>query len=108
VSFASLAQPQVEPLIERFADARNLTLLVGAGASMEALLPSWRELVERLLDEVAGDMDGLTDENDRASWVARLPTRPPGRAVAQGGRSGDEMSTDRNSKLSHIRIRAYR
>ncbi|MDQ3724420.1 MAG: SIR2 family protein [Actinomycetota bacterium] len=68
MSFASLAQPEIGPLVERVAGARELTLLVGAGASMEAGLPSWRRLVEMLLETVAAELPGL-DEEERAAWI---------------------------------------
>lgn len=68
MSFASLAQPEIEPLIERLATASDLTLLVGAGASMEAGLPSWRALIEQLLQTVGGELTGLSEE-ERAAWV---------------------------------------
>lgn len=69
MSFASLTQPEIEPLIERVAGARDLTLLVGAGASMEAGLPSWPRLIEMLLETVAAEFPNL-DEEERGAWVA--------------------------------------
>jgi 3-oxoacyl-[acyl-carrier-protein] synthase III len=53
MSFASLGAPAAAELIERFAEADGVTLVVGAGVSMEASLPSWAKLVERLLRRVA-------------------------------------------------------
>ena len=75
MSFASLAQPAIEPLIERFAAAPHVTVVVGAGASMEADLPSWPELIERLLERVAGGDPRLGDAADRADWIARTLER---------------------------------
>lgn len=69
MSFASLAQPEIQPLVERVAAADDLTLLVGAGASMEAGLPSWPRLIEMLLETVAAELPEL-DEEERAEWVA--------------------------------------
>jgi hypothetical protein len=68
MSFASLAQPAVLPLIERVAGADDLTLLVGAGASMEAGLPSWKGLIEALLDTVAEGRAELDSPAARDRW----------------------------------------
>lgn len=75
VTFASLAQPAVEPLIERFSGAPQITLVVGAGASMEAELPSWPELIERLLERIADDHPRLVEAADRRDWIRRTLER---------------------------------
>lgn len=54
-----------------------ITLFVGAGASIEAQLPSWVALVRRLLDEVA-----LPKSVDRADWEAALLESGPTSAAA--------------------------
>jgi hypothetical protein len=55
-----------------------LTVFAGAGVSMEAGLPSWRELVGRLLDGLA---DGLADD-ERAVWVDEILREGPLAAAA--------------------------
>jgi hypothetical protein len=55
-----------QPIIERMASAADLTFVVGAGASMEAGLPSWAGLVRTLLEAGA---PGSLDQNDRAAWL---------------------------------------
>jgi hypothetical protein len=72
VSFASLNTPQATDLIARFSDAERLTLVVGAGASIEASLPGWPVLVERLLRRVASADAGLTSEESETEWVRRI------------------------------------
>jgi len=75
VSFASLNSPQIEDVVQRFSSAPNVTLIVGAGASMEASLPSWSVLIERLLGRVSTTNPLLTDEDARAEWVRRTLAR---------------------------------
>jgi hypothetical protein len=89
-----LAEPEPEPAgVGYFADpdgalahaidtvARHdgpLTVFAGAGVSMEAGLPSWRDLIHRLLDDVAGDLEPA----DRAVWAAEILTEGPLAAAA--------------------------
>jgi SIR2-like domain len=63
-----VAQPanDPQPIIERLASAERLTFVVGAGASMEAGLPSWGDLVRALLESGAPDSLG---ESDRVAWL---------------------------------------
>jgi SIR2-like domain len=75
MSFASLEQPAVEPLIEQFAAVNDVTVLVGAGASMEAGLPSWEALIQSLLVTVAKGQKGLSEPGLRCAWVERVMDR---------------------------------
>jgi hypothetical protein len=58
-----------QPIIERIATAERLTFVVGAGASMEAGLPSWASLVRDVLAAVAPA--DLAD-GDRAAWLSAV------------------------------------
>jgi hypothetical protein len=66
-----VAQPgnDPKPIIERLASAERLTFVVGAGASMEAGLPSWGRLVRVLLDATA---PRSLSERDRAAWLGAV------------------------------------
>jgi hypothetical protein len=55
-----------QPIIEQLAAAKRLTFVVGAGASMEAGLPSWAGLVRALLEAAAPK--SLSD-TDRTAWL---------------------------------------
>lgn len=58
----------MDAVIERFSETRSVTLLVGAGASVEAGLPSWPDLIERLLDAVAATRPELDTDELRQRW----------------------------------------
>ena len=57
-----LAQRRTLQAIERIATQPRLTMLVGAGASAEAGFPTWGELIESLLDDVADAAGVPADE----------------------------------------------
>jgi SIR2-like protein len=75
MSFASLNVPEIEGVVQRFSSSPQVTLVVGAGASMEASLPSWSVLIERLLGRVAITNAALTDDDARGEWVRRTLAR---------------------------------
>ena len=75
MSFAALSDPAVDPVVERFAGAGAVTLLVGAGASMESFLPSWPELIERLLWRVAEAEPRLATDAEQEEWIRRTIDR---------------------------------
>jgi hypothetical protein len=60
----------VQRVIERFGAAKKVGVFVGAGASIEAGLPTWEELVQRLLDRAAREADLFAKQpRMREAWV---------------------------------------
>jgi hypothetical protein len=86
---------ETKEAIETVATSRRLTILVGAGASAEIGLPTWRELVQRLLVKV-GQAEGLDRSSIRAfcDWTISAEGLPAAGSMARaalGNRLSDEM-----------------
>lgn len=96
MSFASLDQPAITPLVERFSEASDVTLLVGAGASMESDLPSWPRLIENLLATVAEQRGELSTAELQRTWVERTIRRDN---LLGAGAVVEAMSTEPLDKL---------
>jgi hypothetical protein len=58
-------------MLEVLARSEALTVIVGAGVSAEAHLPSWWALVRSLLDRAGRESLGLDDDEIRAAWLGR-------------------------------------
>src|SRR5215203_5498974 len=77
VNFDAFADEPIRSLIDDAAESDRLSVLLGAGASIEAGLPSWPLLIERLLLR-AGRYAGLLTDNDPVEedrWVAEAIRR---------------------------------
>jgi NAD-dependent SIR2 family protein deacetylase len=89
------SRSETKQAIEKLARAKRLTLLVGAGASAEVGLPSWRQLVEGLLTKV-GNSEGLVDESvdTFCDWTIASEGLPAAGSMARsalGNRLADEI-----------------
>jgi hypothetical protein len=69
MALGALATADVDELLERAAGSPGLTLVVGAGASVEAVLPSWSQLIERLLGRAARALPRLATSVQRTEWI---------------------------------------
>jgi NAD-dependent SIR2 family protein deacetylase len=72
MSFSTFSDEAIAALVDSAGSAPKLTIVVGAGASMEAGLPSWETLVNRLLRRVASERALLDVADARAveRWEA--------------------------------------
>lgn len=72
MGFHVFSEAPIAGLIDDCANAQGLTVMLGAGASIEAGLPSWPTLIERLLVRSAREHDLLDAEDgeSRERWVA--------------------------------------
>jgi hypothetical protein len=78
------SRPETKQAIEDIANAKRLTIVVGAGASSEVGLPSWRELVTRLLTRV-GRSENLTGTDLKAflDWAIASEGLPAAGSIAR-------------------------
>jgi SIR2-like domain len=78
----------------------DITLIVGAGASMEAGLPSWPELVHRLLVRVA---EARFDSAIRERWVEAMSSESLTAAAAVV----EALSDDNENFIDRVRAALY-
>ncbi len=69
MSFSIFRRSDVCEVVERFSDSSRVTVVVGAGASIEAGFPSWQQLIERLLMRSARTRFAEAETEDRDLWV---------------------------------------
>jgi len=69
MSFSIFKRSDVSEVVERLSDSSRITVVVGAGASIEAGLPSWQQLIERLLLRAARTRFADADAEDRDLWI---------------------------------------
>lgn len=67
MSFAEFGNENIDRTIQELARSDNLTLVVGAGASVESGLPTWPRLVGHLLTRAAQQRE--LDNNDQQAFV---------------------------------------
>lgn len=81
-----LDQPEVQQAIDRLAGAAKLTVIAGAGVSVEAGLPTWPALIESLLARCAAVInDELTEDqvSDLTQWIIETDGLPGSGSVIQ-------------------------
>jgi len=90
-------QPNVAQAVSDLAAAKRLTVIAGAGSSMEVGLPSWEDLVLGLLDDAVrarGWVDDRTEFRDAARQNGLLTA-----AEIVASLLGDDMSAAIRARL---------
>jgi hypothetical protein len=73
MSIGVFEEPRAQAVIERFGSADKIGVFVGAGASVEAGLPTWEQLVQRLLDRAAREAKLFPKQpKNREAWVSSM------------------------------------
>jgi SIR2-like domain len=77
MSFGDFAQAPIESLISDCSNSTRLALMLGAGASIEAGLPGWALLIEKLLTRTIEERGLLEDDGEKARkrWVNEVLRR---------------------------------
>lgn len=102
-----LADASLDGVVDAIATSRDpITLLAGAGVSMEAGLPSWPTLVRRLLEDAAGDLQGQL----RRDWIDALMREGPlaAAAIAENSSIEEDFRIDTTAWRRRIRDALYR
>lgn len=101
-----LADASLDGVVDAIATSRDpITLLAGAGVSMEAGLPSWPTLVRRLLEDAAGDLQGQL----RRDWIDALMREGPlaAAAIAENSSIEEDFRIDTTAWRRRIRDALY-
>jgi SIR2-like domain len=94
VALRQFADVPLTTMVDVPAAGPGLTLVVGAGISVEAGLPPWRQLVRDLLDRAARERLGLTDPPIREAWIDQVlrGESPLGAAAVAEALAGDDLA----------------
>lgn len=69
MSFAIFQRPHVSEIVKRFSESSRVTVVVGAGASVEAGLSGWERLIGSLLRRAAEARFDASETDERDRWV---------------------------------------
>ncbi|WP_027006900.1 SIR2 family protein [Conexibacter woesei] len=94
MALSQFATAPLSKMIRHLAGRSSLTVVVGAGVSAEAGLPTWNRLVSDLLDRAGRERLALSDDGARATWIAKIlgGESPLGAAAMAEALAGDDLA----------------
>ena len=72
MALSQFATAPLSDMILYLAERPSLSVVVGAGVSAEAGLPTWNRLVSDLLDRAGRERLAFTEDENRAAWIAKV------------------------------------
>jgi hypothetical protein len=94
MALSQFASAPLSDMISHLAERSSLTVVIGAGVSVEAGLPTWNRLVADLLERAGRERLGLTDDAILDCWTDHI-TRgesPLGAAAVAEALAGDDLA----------------
>jgi hypothetical protein len=72
MALSQFATAPLSDMIRTLADRSSLAIVIGAGVSAEAGLPTWNRLVSDLLDRAGRERLTLSDDRIRRTWITKI------------------------------------
>src|SRR4051794_38426313 len=72
MALSQFSDPPLSTMVSSLSSGSSLTLVIGAGASVEARLPTWSGLLRDLLARAATERFAMTDAGLQKTWIDQI------------------------------------